>query len=179
MRPEGIRCVPGGQRVSGVRGHWVLVFICGVATVWALWAGQGLSRSSAGEPVPGPAFVEILDETGEATVVALPPGFLSWLDGRSFRRGPRGRWQAAWMAGERLVALGIPVPINEVAASDLAAIPGVSRRVALAIVEARASEGAFLSWEALDAVSGVGVRTLETLRRMGRLGPVDPGGRPP
>lgn len=161
------------------RGHWALVFVCAAGTVGAIVAGTGDSASVGGAPVAGPAFVEVRGNEGAVAVVVLPPGFLTMLDGRSFHRGPGEGWQAAWMAGERLVALGIPLPINEVAASDLAAIPGVSRRVAAAIVAARASEGAFRSWEELDAVPGVGSKTLEALRRMGRLGPREPQVRPP
>jgi hypothetical protein len=152
-----------------VRGLWVLAAACVLIAAFACVAGGSRPPRWAGTPGPGPAFVQVRDSAGRTTVVALPPGFLAMLDGRSFAPGPGARPIAGWMDGETLVALGIPVPINQVVASDLAAIPGVSRRTAAAIEAARSSDGPFASWDDLDAVKGVGEKTLAVLQAMGRL----------
>lgn len=147
------------------RDPWILVAACGLACAVAAAAGRGDGPSVAGVPAPGPAFVQVRGADGGAAVVALPPGFLAMLDGRSFGPGPAGGAVAGWMDGASAVALGVPVRLNAASADDIAAIPGVSRRVAAAIVAARATDGPFASWDDVDAVRGVGAKTLAALRR--------------
>lgn len=146
-------------------GPWILVAACGLAAA----AGRGEGPSVVGKPGPGPGFVQVCDADGGAVVVALPPGFLAMLDGRSFGPGPAGGAVAEWMDGAWQVALGVPVRLNAASEDDIAAIPGVSRRVAAAIAAARASDGPFATWDDVDAVKGVGAKTLAALRRAGAL----------
>lgn len=161
-------CITDGKE-GGRTGLWVILGILGFATGIAGGWCRAPASAVALPNAEGPAFVQLRDAAGGAVVVALPAGFLAMLDGRSFRPGAGGRSIVGWMDGATLVALGVPVPVNQATEADLAAIPGVSRRTAAAIVAARASDGPFASWEDLDAVRGVGKKTLEILRGMGRL----------
>ncbi len=159
-------CDEAGPEVAGL---WVILAICAAVTVIAALGRPAVRPSETSAPGRGPAFVQGQDGTGGEFVVALPPGFMSMLDGRSFSPSTGGRTRATWMDGRRLIALGVLVPINEASEPDLAAMPGVSRRTAAAIVAARASHGPFASWDDVDAVKGVGAKTLAVLRRLGRL----------
>ena len=63
------------------------------------------------------------------------------------------------------LALGGRLDLNRASAADLAQIPGVGKALARALVEARAEQGAFRSWEEVDAVSGVGPSKLRLLQQ--------------
>ena len=60
--------------------------------------------------------------------------------------------------------LGIPVSINEIGAEDLRLIPGISTRLAKRIIDYRRDHGPFETWRCLQAVHGLGPKTLEKLR---------------
>lgn len=88
----------------------------------------------------------------------------------------RGRPPAHWLgcsgdpgpprglqADERL-ALGLPIDLNTAGEHELAFVPGLSRRLARAVVEHRKAWGAFGSVDALLAVKGIGPRRLEQAR---------------
>lgn len=62
----------------------------------------------------------------------------------------------AWLVGQKL-------DVNDAKMSELEAIPGIGPSMARAIVDARTARGRFASFEDLDAVEGVGPKTLETL----------------
>jgi competence protein ComEA len=64
---------------------------------------------------------------------------------------------------ERL-ALGLKVDLNRAHARDLAAVPGLSARLAEAVVEHRAARGPFPSVDALVAVRGIGPARLARAR---------------
>ena len=57
-----------------------------------------------------------------------------------------------------------PVNINRATAAELDALPGVSPKVAAAIVEYRNAKGAITSLEQLDSVKGVGPALMEKLK---------------
>ena len=63
----------------------------------------------------------------------------------------------AWLAGRKL-------DVNEASQLDLEAIPGVGPSLARAIVQARGA-GRFASLDELDAVPGIGAKTLARLTR--------------
>ncbi len=64
---------------------------------------------------------------------------------------------------ERL-ALGLPIDLNRASERELAFVPGLSRRLARAVVEHRSASGPFASVDDLLAVKGIGPRRLEQAR---------------
>jgi len=64
---------------------------------------------------------------------------------------------------ERL-ALALPIDLNTAAERELAFVPGLSRRLARAVVEHRTAQGPFASVDELLAVKGIGPRRLERAR---------------
>jgi len=90
-------------------------------------------------------------------------------NGRLYRlEGERG-FSESWMSGPRLIALGIPIPLNECSREDLVAIPGIGEETATRILERRASLGRFGSYREVAEVPGVGPKTMELLTRYTRL----------
>jgi competence protein ComEA len=75
---------------------------------------------------------------------------------------PDGVIISAMDPGKKFV-LGIPVPLNQADAEDLAIIPGISQNLAHRIVEFRDLNGPFRSFHDLDRVRGVGPKTLQRL----------------
>lgn len=73
--------------------------------------------------------------------------------------GPRRDLSSA----ERLV-LGMPIDPNTAGEAELALVPGLSRRLARAIVDHRRLSGPFADLEGLRAVKGIGPRRLEQAR---------------
>lgn len=68
--------------------------------------------------------------------------------------------------GTERLALGLPLDLNTASAEELARVPGLTPRLAAAIVTERARHGAFRSVEELDRVSGIGPRRLARARRV-------------
>ncbi len=64
---------------------------------------------------------------------------------------------------ERL-ALGMPIDLNTAGERQLTFVPGLSRRLARAVVEHRNTSGSFASVDDLLAVKGIGPRRLEQAR---------------
>ncbi len=64
---------------------------------------------------------------------------------------------------ERL-ALGLPIDLNSAGERELAFVPGLSPRLARAVVEYRASSGPFSDVDGLLSVKGIGPRRLEQAR---------------
>jgi len=90
-------------------------------------------------------------------------------NGRRYRLEGAEAYSESWMSGERLVALGIPIPLNECGLEDLVAIPGIGQETAARILERRVSLGRFDSYRTVAEVPGVGPKTLELLTRHTRL----------
>ena len=65
------------------------------------------------------------------------------------------------------VALGVRLPLNTAAESELARLPGVGAVAARALVQARP----FRSWDEVDAVRGVGPARLRALQQATELDP--------
>ena len=62
------------------------------------------------------------------------------------------------------------IDLNRATAEELAALPGIGAAKAAAIVEYRASSGAFASIEDLEAVRGIGPALVAKLRPLVKLG---------
>jgi competence ComEA-like helix-hairpin-helix protein len=67
------------------------------------------------------------------------------------------------------VAAQQPVNVNRATAAELDALPGVSPKLAAAIVEYRNAKGTFGSLEQLDSVKGVGPALMEKLKPLIRF----------
>jgi competence protein ComEA len=68
------------------------------------------------------------------------------------------------LRGQERVAFGVPVSLNEATAEDLAAVPGLTARLAREVVADRRRNGRFPSVESLLRVHGLGPRRLERAR---------------
>jgi competence protein ComEA len=88
-----------------------------------------------------------------------------WLGCAGDRGPPRGLTPA-----ERL-AIGLPIDPNTAGEAELALVPGLTRRLARAIVSHRELHGPFADLEALRSVKGIGPRRLEQARARLAVGP--------
>ncbi len=79
------------------------------------------------------------------------------------------RGTSGWtrMPPESLAVLSLPVNLNEASAEELASFPGIGPALAGRIIEAR-EQSSFQTLDDLDAVKGVGPRTLERMRLRAR-----------
>jgi competence protein ComEA len=66
--------------------------------------------------------------------------------------------------GAERLALGLPLDLNAASADELARVPGLTRRLAGAIVADRARRGPFRDVEELERVTGIGPRRLARAR---------------
>jgi competence protein ComEA len=131
-------------------------------------------------------------------LLAVPPG-LRVLAGRPAPARPcsgegRGQLPRHWLgcaadpgppralADEERLLLGLPLDPNTASARALAFVPGLSPRLAEAVVEERAARGPFTSVEDLRRVMGVGPGRLGQARAALRIDPdrraVAPRGAP-
>jgi competence protein ComEA len=100
-----------------------------------------------------------------APALDCPAGRVGWV-------GEGARGVARCDAGGRppasvRAALGVRLPLNRIAESDLARLPGVGGVAARALVQARP----FGSWEEVDSVRGVGPARLRVLQQATELDP--------
>lgn len=72
--------------------------------------------------------------------------------------------------GAQALALGRRLDLSTATVDELALLPGVGPSLARRLVEARERSGGFASWEAVDAVPGVGAAKLQTLQAAMTLG---------
>lgn len=68
------------------------------------------------------------------------------------------------MPGAQRITLGIPLSINRENADALAAVPGLSLRLAQRVVLDRKQRGAYKNLQQLTRVRGIGPRTVERIR---------------
>lgn len=68
------------------------------------------------------------------------------------------------LTGRERVLLGLPLDLNAASAEDLAAVPGLSPRLAADAVADRARNGPFAAVDALLRVRGIGPARLERAR---------------
>jgi competence ComEA-like helix-hairpin-helix protein len=66
--------------------------------------------------------------------------------------------------GPSVPAPDMRLDVNTANHAELMALPGIGRALATAILDYRAAHGPFASLDALDAVRGIGPRTIEDLR---------------
>jgi hypothetical protein len=137
----------------------------GVVEVRGAVAFPGVRAGMAGRPV-----WEVLAEAGprvrprgDVVEESLPEGALVVLD-------PDGSVRLGWMAGERLLALGLPVDLAHASLEDLQALPGIGPVIAERIVRWRASRGPIQSVGALKEIAGIGPRKLRAIRPLLRIG---------
>ncbi|TNE52389.1 MAG: hypothetical protein EP343_01100 [Deltaproteobacteria bacterium] len=74
-------------------------------------------------------------------------------------------WKIRWMPGAQRITLGISLSVNHDSANDLAAIPGLSSRLARRIVQNRRRRGLFPSLSSLTRIRGIGPRTVQRIRK--------------
>ena len=106
-------------------------------------------------------------------LLALSPSFLRRLDGRPRAIAPcvhqgRGVPPRHWigcaadpgpprgLSGRERLLLGLPIDLNRASVDDLAPVPGLSARLASAVVADRERHGPFQDVDALLRVRGVG-----------------------
>ncbi len=86
----------------------------------------------------------------------MPPA--NWIGCRADPGPPRA------LSGRERVLLGRPVDLNAASPEDLAAVPGISPRLAEAVVEDRRRRGPFRRAEDLLRVRGIGPARLAQAR---------------
>jgi competence ComEA-like helix-hairpin-helix protein len=131
-----------------------LLVLGAVACGWLALASSpvprlGASPDSADQSRPGPAR-ESASDAARAT------------DGVTLNEGPRH----------------LVIDLNTATAADLEVLPRIGPALAQRIIEARDRAGGFSSLADLDAVKGIGPRTLEALRPHVRVGPRVPRSSP-
>jgi len=109
----------------------------------------------------------------ESSALECPPDrvrFLRTPDGESVAQCSQAPVHPSQLPVAAALTLGQKLDLNEVSENDLGKIPGVGRRLAKALVEAREDNGPFRTWDEVDAVEGVGFSKLEALRTVARIG---------
>jgi len=83
--------------------------------------------------------------------------------------------------GRERLALGLPLDPNRAAADELALVPGLSERLAAAVVADREERGPFASVDDLERVKGIGPARLARARAWLAVGPGrrEPAAPPP
>ena len=177
----------GGRMVT--RLLWSLAVAAALASGGMFLASRsGLLMGLADAAADQSVYVELVAPGLDTTVYRMAPGsrvrdlFLAArvplprsLDGgRSIDSGrafhvEKGGVSETWMSGDRLVALGVPIALNECSVEDLVAVPGIGTATAIKIVQARVSRGGFGSYGEVAEVSGIGQKTLQTLEKHTRL----------
>jgi competence protein ComEA len=112
-----------------------------------------------------------------ATLAAAPVRvFLETPAPRACAPGGRGTAPPTWLgcaadagaprplAGDERLVLGLPLDLNVAAAGELAFVPGLSPRLAVAVVEDRARHGPFVAVDDLVRVRGIGPKRLAKAR---------------
>jgi competence protein ComEA len=96
----------------------------------------------------------------QSSALDCPPGEVH-LDERGVARcGPGSKPPAG-----QLLTLGAKLDLNHATADELAVVPGLGKKVAQALIDARAAlDGGFTSWDQVDRVAGVGDARLEVLK---------------
>jgi competence protein ComEA len=161
-----------------------------VAVAVAVLGGAPAFPPAEPGPEEGPVYVELAAPMLEApTVLRLPMGTRvgdlfalagtsvpagveperTVRSGESVVIGRMGGVEFGWMPGGRLLALGVPIPLNTASATDLAALPGIGPALADRIIERRRAAGPFGSFDDVGRVSGVGPKLVKVLKRYTRL----------
>ena len=146
---------------SGARNGAAFAWVPGVARRLALVAVALLCLlpSAFRRLAPRPAPPRACEPEGRGT----PPAH--WIGCRADPGPPRA------LSGRELVLLGRPLDLNAAAAEDLAAVPGISPRLAEGVVEDRLRRGRFGRVEDLLRVRGIGPARLAQARPFLSVGP--------
>lgn len=146
---------------------WVILALGIIASIL-------LHRPPTKEPKPvktSYTFTQVRQADGTDITIKTEGNLFGFLNGRvineissDLEKKPLDHKVFGPMAGNQLVSLGILVPVNEGTESDLAAVPGINKSVARAIIGARDESGAFQSWQELAVIKGIGPKTLEVLQ---------------
>jgi len=79
-------------------------------------------------------------------------------------------FKLGWMAVPIRLALGVPLDINQASVTELSQVPGISDKLADAIVALRVRRGGFTKLENLCEVKGIGPATVRRLKPYLKLG---------
>jgi len=97
-----------------------------------------------------------------------PPGCAPWPAGEPPRHwlacGSASRPAARALADEERLLLGLPLDLNSARPEALAFVPGLTRRLAVAVAADRSSRGPFERVEDLRRVGGIGEKRLAQAR---------------
>lgn len=120
---------------------------------------RGLALGAVLGAVLAPSFLRKTAVTARSCAEegrGVPPRH--WLGCRGDPGAPRD------LAAEERLVLGLPVDLNAADERALAFVPGLSRRLARAVVEHRVASGPFRTVDGILAVKGIGPRRLERAR---------------
>ena len=95
-----------------------------------------------------------------AVLCWIPVIFSSGCDGDIYRSGDSLKWTLQEIIPER----DGPVHVNDADAEELTALPGVGETIAALILDERRRNGPYYYAEDLEAVRGIGPRTVEKFR---------------
>lgn len=170
-RPRFGRAGPGAPP----RALGLMAFLLAMSAGGLLWVSRAVPAAPPPEvvvevlgavptpgfhPVPAPATVHAALRAAGADPAGLPDATLA--EGTRLTRGADGALQLGRM--DELVVFGLPVDVNSGSVEALAAVPGLRREVAEAVVAHREANGPFADLDALDDVKGVGPATLASIR---------------
>ena len=109
-----------------------------------------------------PSLAQVLELAGKP--VPAPPPPVNAANGALLTFTPDGAYTLGRMRGARLVTLGLGVDLNQAAAEDLEALPGVGPALARRLVDYRRKLGPFQKLEDLEQVKGFGPKLVERLK---------------
>lgn len=170
-RPQFGRAGPGAPP----RALGLMAFLLAMSAGGLLWVSRAAPTTPAPEvvvevvgavptpgfhPLPAPATVHAALRAAGADPAGVPDATL--VAGTRLTRGEDGALQLGRM--DELVVFGLPVDVNSASVDALAAVPGLRREVAEAVVAHRGEKGPFADLDALDDVKGIGPATLESIR---------------
>ncbi len=180
-RPQFGRAGPGAPP----RALGLMAFLLAMSAGGLLWVSRSVPAAPAPEvvvevqgavpapgfhPLPAPATVHAALRAAGADPAGAPDATLE--AGTRLVRGADGALQLGRM--DELVVFGLPVDVNTASVDALAAVPGLRREVAEAVVSHRAAHGPFADLGALVEVKGIGPSTLENIRPFLEARPLAP-----
>lgn len=145
------------EQVWPARAQWCLAVMLALGSLLVGWRGWGLSRYST-NPLPLERSEEAESLPGrENAEASLPP---------RVARGKVTDETPSWTSRKPLPETTLD--LNQASREQLQTLPGIGPTLASRIVEAR-QEKPFTSLEDLRRVKGIGVKTLEKLRRYAQV----------
>jgi competence ComEA-like helix-hairpin-helix protein len=115
-------------------------------------------------PHPGWYSLSVLDVHHALEAAGVNPGAVEnapIAEGWTLEVGEQGQLRLEPSAD--MLVFGLPLPLNEVSAEALTALPGIGPSKAAAIVADRELRGPFADLKALQRVRGIGPKTVEVL----------------